>query len=158
MQVFIMRHGDASQFGSSDAERPLTEQGQLEASVMAKWLQGNHIEFDHILISPYKRAQQTAAQLLSILDCSPSTTTLDLITPSGSTQAVHDYIDGISAVERIERLLIVSHMPLVSYLVAELTVEQEAPIFQTAAIAEVEYDLKRMKGHLTRLVSPNDLC
>ena len=47
-------------------------------------------------------------------------------------------------------------MPLVSYLVAELTVDQQSPIFQTAAIAQIDYDKNNMNGKLIRLVSPPD--
>ncbi len=158
MQLYIMRHGQAETFGNDDASRPLTEEGKLEVAVMAKWLHSTEIEFDHLFVSPFLRAQQTAKILLAALNISLPQTTLGLITPEGNAQKVHDYIDGVCSVERFDKLLIVSHMPLVSFLTAELTVEQESPIFQTAAIAQIDYNLKRMKGHLTRLVSPHDLC
>lgn len=48
-------------------------------------------------------------------------------------------------------------MPLVSYLVAELTYDQQSPIFQTAAVAHIDYDIKTMKGQLVQLISPADL-
>lgn len=158
MQLYIMRHGQAETFGNADALRPLTEQGKLEVAVMAKWLQNAGIEFDHLFVSPFLRAQQTAEILLAALNISLPQTTLDLIIPEGNARKVHDYIDGVCSVERFDKLLIVSHMPLVSFLTAELTVEHESPIFQTTAIAQIDYDLKRMKGHLTQLVSPNELC
>lgn len=158
MQIFIMRHGQASPLGVSDEQRLLTEQGKLEAVVMTKWLHDEKFKFDQILVSPYKRAQQTANILADSLSALSPLTTLDIITPSGNASEVHDYIDGVCELKRMNTLLIVSHMPLVSYLVAELTVEQDSPIFQTAAIAQIDYDTKRMKGHLIRLVSPNDLC
>jgi phosphohistidine phosphatase len=158
MQIFIMRHGQANPMGVSDAQRKLTEQGELEVAVMAKWLSSEQPEFCQVLASPFERAQQTANLMMTSINSSSALTTLDFITPAGSARQVHDYIDGVCVAERCDALLIVSHMPLVSYLVAELTVEQNAPIFQTAAIAEIDYDTKRMKGHLTRLISPNDLC
>ena len=158
MQIFIMRHGQASPTGISDAQRELTEQGKLEAAVMAKWLSNEKIEFCQVLVSPFKRAQQTANIVMASINSSSALNTLDFITPSGSARTVHDYIDGVCVAEHCDALFIVSHMPLVSYLVAELTIEQNSPIFQTAAIAEIDYDNKRMKGHLTRLISPNDLC
>ncbi len=156
MQILIMRHGQAHPYGESDGQRPLTEQGKLEAALMAKWMQKSQVDFDQILVSPFLRAQQTAQEIAKYSDAPLKT--IDFITPEGSARQVHDYIDGVCSVERLETLLIVSHMPLVSYLVAELSAEKEAPIFQTAAIAQIDYDIKRMKGHLTRLISPNDLC
>lgn len=71
---------------------------------------------------------------------------------------MHDYIDGVCVIDKVKSLLIVSHMPLVSYLVAGLTVDGNSPIFQTAGVAHIDYDIKRMKGYLVSLTSPNDLC
>ena len=180
MQLFIMRHGEASMKASSDAQRPLTEQGQGEVALMANWLQGKHINFDQIMVSPFLRAQQSADLLLSYLhgeNCSNKQNenneishsndyvtkyadkiiTTDLIIPSGGVKEVHDYIDGLYSATNCQTVLIVSHMPLVGYLVEELLVDHPAPIFQTAAIAEIDYDTKKMKGHLTGLISPFEL-
>jgi phosphohistidine phosphatase len=158
MQIYIMRHGQAFTSGSIDALRGLTDQGKLEATVMTKWLKNQDVEVDQMLISPFIRAQETAQKVTSGFDESLVATTLDFITPSGSARMLHDYIDGVCASEKVETLLIVSHMPLVSYLVAELTTNNDAPIFQTASIAQIDYDVKRMKGFLVGLTSPSDLC
>jgi len=155
MQIFIMRHGQASPTGISDAQRELTTQGKYEAKLMAKWLANENPGFCQILVSPFKRAQQTANVMMASINSSAITNTVDFITPSGSAREVHDYIDGVE--QSTNALLIISHMPLVSYLVAELTAEHNSPIFQTAAIAEIDYDSKSMKGQLIRLISPNDL-
>ncbi|NQY33569.1 MAG: phosphohistidine phosphatase SixA [Alteromonadaceae bacterium] len=157
MQLFIMRHGHASPYGLSDDERELTEQGKLEVLSMAKYLQGKNVCFDQVLVSPFKRAQQTAKILANTSERSFPIKTVDFITPSGSPSNVHDYIDGLTLGtqgEKINQLLIVSHMPLVSYLVAELTGGLQSPIFQTAGIAEIIYDVKLMTGQLTSLISP----
>ncbi|MEW6983333.1 phosphohistidine phosphatase SixA [Colwelliaceae bacterium 6471] len=155
MHIFIMRHGDAQQSGYQDSQRELTQRGIVEVSAMATRLQHASTKIDHVLISPYKRAQQTASIVLSALPYEPTTSTIDLITPSGSPSHVHDYIDGMQGIKQLNGLLIISHMPLVSFLVAELTYEKSAPIFQTAAIAEIDYDLEKMKGHLSEITSPN---
>ena len=155
-----MRHGQASPYGISDAERELTEHGKLEVLSMAKHLQNKAICFDQVLVSPFKRAQQTAKILATTLDSPFPAQTVDFITPSGSARNVHDYIDGVSfdsSGKKIDRLLIVSHMPLVSYLVEELTGGQQSPIFQTAGLAEINYDVKLMTGQLMRLISPGKL-
>lgn len=158
MQIFIMRHGDANQFGLSDSQRTLTEQGELEASLMGKWLASNNVAIDHLLVSPYVRAQKTAEVLMSVMESVAQVTTLESIIPSGSAREAHDFIDGYCAVEKPSSLIIVAHMPIVSYLVSEMTAGQSSPIFQTAAIAELDYDLKRMKGHLVSVTAPSDLC
>ncbi len=154
MQIFIMRHGQAGMNASSDAARALTEQGVDEVVLMAKWLKNSQLCFDHVFVSPYKRAQQTAKTLLLAANLSDEFTTLDFITPNDNAKTVHDYLDGICANNACQNILIVSHMPLVSYLVAELTAGQAAPIFQTAAIAEVIYSPERMQGVLQEIVAP----
>lgn len=158
MQVYIMRHGQAFTSGTSDALRGLTAQGKLEANVMAKWMANKNILLDQIIVSPFIRAQETAKELSDNLGDDLLLTTLDFITPSGSAQQMHDYIDGVCVIDKVKSLLIVSHMPLVSYLVAGLTVDGNSPIFQTAGVAHIDYDIKRMKGYLVSLTSPNDLC
>ena len=59
MQLFIMRHGDASMTAQTDAQRPLTGQGIAESRLMGKWLKSLNVNIEHLIISPYLRAQQT---------------------------------------------------------------------------------------------------
>lgn len=153
-----MRHGQASNHASSDAQRQLTEQGFLEAKVMAKWVDEQNFTFDKVLVSPYIRAQQTAQSFIDELQQSVEIQTVNFITPAGQAREVHDYIDGICQVEKLSSILIISHMPLVSYLVAEMTVDQNSPIFPTAGIAQIKYDVQKMKGELLSFTSPYDLC
>jgi len=153
MQVYIMRHGQAFTSGKSDALRELTVQGQLEAKLMAKWFDIQKIKLDHIIVSPFVRAKQTSQHLGNNINL----TTLDFITPSGSVKQMHDYLDGICVKDDIKNLLVVSHMPFVSYFVAELTENGDCPIFQTAGVACIDYDIERMKGDLISLTSPYDI-
>ncbi|MGL1957528.1 MAG: histidine phosphatase family protein [Colwellia sp.] len=106
--------------------------------------------------------------------------TLDFITPSGDADKVHDFIDGLLVENaKVEQnntpksqstndipeisdikepaFLIISHMPLVSFLVAALTKGQSMPIFSTAAIVEIDYDMNKMQGTLVKMMSPLDL-
>lgn len=157
MQLYIMRHGQADPMGNIDHLRELTPVGYKEAQCMGKWFNDQAVVFDKVLMSPYARAQQTAKTLLIELNDSVKPETLDFITPLDNAKQVHDFIDGICGVSEIEHLLIVSHMPLVSYLVAELTFDHQSPIFQTAAIAHINYDVEKMAGSLVKLISPADL-
>jgi phosphohistidine phosphatase len=169
MQLYIMRHGEAQNFveqGSrDDSQRALTAQGQLEAKMMATWLQKMEIQPTQVFVSPYVRAQQTCAIATSMMQT--VITTLDFITPSGDPKQVHDFIDGWCSEQastesvlpkKEQSLLIISHMPLVSYLVAQLTQSGNAPIFSTAGIAHIDYDIDKMQGALQRLISPIELC
>ena len=63
MNIWIMRHGEASFSGSSDSARMLTPFGVEMAKKQGQWL-GNRlnqakIQLDKILVSPYLRTQQT---------------------------------------------------------------------------------------------------
>ena len=171
MQLYIMRHGEAqnpvSHSLTSDSDRELTKQGEFEAQLMAHWLVKMKADIAQLWVSPFNRAQQTCAQISKNINVVAET--LDFITPAGDAKQVHDFIDafiagqlenttGSDSSKKPKAIFIVSHMPLVSYLVAELTHYQAAPIFATAAIAEIDYDIKSMKGELVRLISPVDLC
>ncbi|TMM44799.1 phosphohistidine phosphatase SixA [Colwellia ponticola] len=181
MQVYIMRHGEAESFFGQghfdDSQRALTAQGNIEVNMMAKWLEKMQIKPTQVFVSPYIRAQQTCALVTTMMQT--TITTLDFITPAGDVKQVHDFIDGWCSeqcskqntkqaqqsiyqavnIEDVEQsLLIISHMPLVSYLVAQLTQSANAPIFATAAIAHIDYDIDKMHGTLQRLMSPIALC
>lgn len=152
-----MRHGQANYESQVDSTRPLTEQGKIEAQLMASWMSKMDINPTHIWVSPFTRAQQTCEQVKGLLP-KASVQTIDFITPSGSAPEVHDFIDGEMDNSSCQQLLIISHMPFVSYLVAELTQQTQAPIFQTAGVCEIEYNRETMKGQMIRMVSPIDLC
>ncbi len=157
MQIFVMRHGQAETVASSDALRPLTENGFNEARKTAQWLLDNQHVFDCVFVSPYLRAQQTADTVIEQLKSLAVRKTLNFITPEDNAKEVHDYLDAVFSLEQYKKILLVSHMPLVSYLVAELTSDNTMPIFQTASVAEIEYDTKRMLGEFITLVSPNEV-
>ncbi|WP_448210888.1 phosphohistidine phosphatase SixA [Colwellia sp. MEBiC06753] len=157
MQIFIMRHGQASDWGQSDAQRALTEHGVQEAEAMGKWMEQQKISPNLIWVSPYLRAEQTYQAMLPTLAVTAQHQTQAMITPSGAARTVHDLIDGELATGHIDQLLLVSHMPLVSYLVAELTHETQTPIFQTASIVEIDYDIETMTGRFVQMISPSDL-
>ena len=172
MQLYIMRHGEAQNFvaqgNRDDSQRALTHEGEQEAKLMATWLQKSNINPRQVFVSPFIRAQQTC--VIATAKMQTQITTLDFITPAGDAKQVHDFFNGYcsdianDAANQVtsdlaeQSLLIISHMPLVSYLVAELTQSENAPIFATAGIAHIDYDIETMQGRLLSLVSPLDFC
>jgi len=62
MELILWRHAEAED-GIPDGERKLTAKGVKQAARMAKWLQARMPEDAVILVSPAKRAQQTARAL-----------------------------------------------------------------------------------------------
>lgn len=168
MQIFIMRHGEAANIAGDDSLRPLTEKGELEAKRMGQWLLQKNSTLLDVFVSPYLRAQQTCENVSSLLKKANllvnEPKTLNFITPSGNAQQVHDFLDGSlsqsnDSVKGDDNLavLFVSHMPFISYFVADLTDKNQMPIFPTGAIAVIDYDTKCMKGHLVDFISPDKL-
>ena len=63
MELILWRHAEAEDGIINEAERKLTAKGAKQASRMAKWLRARMAEDAVILVSPAKRAQQTARAL-----------------------------------------------------------------------------------------------
>jgi phosphohistidine phosphatase len=79
MELILWRHAEAED-GYPDHERALTEKGHEQAKKMAAWLNPRLPKDTQILVSPAKRAQQTADAL------GLPFTTLPEIAPGGSPQ------------------------------------------------------------------------
>lgn len=133
MQIYIMRHGEAGYHAFCDADRALTDYGQQQSQQVALWLKSQAIDLDYALVSPYLRAQQTFAEVNHIIPVNQFEI-LDALTPDGSSEQVADYLSILQA-KKVESVLIVSHLPLVGYLVSELCPAITPPMFSTASIA-----------------------
>ncbi|RLM24894.1 phosphohistidine phosphatase SixA [Brenneria alni] len=156
MQVLIMRHGDAVPDAASDAQRPLSARGCDESRKMAFWLDNQAVDIDCILVSPYLRAQQTLAAIRSILSLPEGDECLPELTPGGDAKLVGYYLQTLAR-EGTEAVLVISHLPLVGYLVAELCPDETAPMFATSAIACVSIDAQSGHGACDWQMSPSQL-
>jgi phosphohistidine phosphatase len=154
INLFIMRHGEAQGYASSDAARQLTEQGRSEVLRNALWLSQQVNNLDLVLVSPYIRAQQTQQIVCESIDAPTRLETIDALVPEGRPANVHDYVDACIELYQPKNILLVAHMPIVSYLVESFSIEKETPIFPTAAIAHIDYDAKKMKGHFSYVKAP----
>lgn len=150
MQVLIMRHGDAVPDAASDAVRPLSARGVEESRQMAFWLQAQNRTIERVLVSPYIRAQQTLATLRGVLPLPAEEDCLPELTPGGDADHVRDYLHAL-AQTGVKSVLVVSHLPLVGYLVASLCPPLCAPMFATSAIACVTLtgDIGHFEGQTT---------
>ncbi|MEQ6915952.1 phosphohistidine phosphatase SixA [Halomonas aquatica] len=156
-RLLIMRHGEAGH-GRPDAERTLTERGELEAQRMGRWL-ASRGDLDatrlRLVASPFVRARQTAQHIAEPLGLEVEF--LSILTPDDPPEAVVEWLVG----EADDRpLLLVSHMPLVAALTG-LLVEGRAdrgPGFATAAMAELTAEVRAAGcARLLRFVSPADI-
>jgi phosphohistidine phosphatase len=139
LHIYIMRHGEAEMMAHSDSERALTTVGRLQSAMMASYLADQNIYFDAVLVSPYLRAQQTWQSVFPYFSDVSNVQTLAFLTPGGSARKSVDEILALQAAG-IEKVLIVSHLPLVGYIVGELAPEAGVPVFSTSAVGVVELD------------------
>ncbi len=157
MQVFIMRHGEAALEAASDSVRPLTHCGCDESRQMASWLNGQSVDVERVLVSPYLRAQQTLATVREALNLLEGQDVLPELTPGGDPGLVAYYLQALGT-QGVKSALVISHLPLVGYLVSELCPQEAPPMFATSAIACVDFDPASCEGKLLWQVSPSKLA
>lgn len=155
MQVFIMRHGDAALDAASDSVRPLTACGCDESRLMATWLKGQKVAIERVLVSPFLRAEQTLDEVGECMNLPKNVDVLPELTPCGDVGLVGAYLQAL-ANEGVSSALVISHLPLVGYLVSELCPGETPPMFTTSAIASVTLD-ESGKGVFNWQMSPCNL-
>ena len=107
MELILWRHAEAED-GYPDLERALTEKGHEQAKKMADWLKPRLPKDTQILVSPAKRAQQTASALelpfTTLPELAPGSSPQDLLkvanwdTSKGSVLIIgHQPTLGVSA-------------------------------------------------------------
>ncbi len=131
MKLYIVRHGQAellkaNEGEAKDSERALTSEGQQEASVAGQQLKAALAgESVKILASPYRRAQQTAQEIISVLGLTSDVlVTLNSVTPQHSPQ---EALTALQPYENESAVVLISHQPLVSHLIAQLVWGRNEP-------------------------------
>ncbi|WP_428771679.1 phosphohistidine phosphatase SixA [Vibrio sp.] len=154
MKIFIMRHGEAEPFADSDAERELTKRGRSQSIAVARACQEQGCgHFSKVLVSPYTRAQQTW-QVLAGCMSADSVVECDDITPYGHSEQVFEFVSALIEVEKLDSVLLVSHLPLVGYLTAEFVPETVPPMFPTSGLMCIEYDPVTRRGEHLWNINP----
>ena len=127
MRVFVVRHGEAADV---PGERPLTAAGRAEVARLALWCKTEGVAPHEIRHSGILRAAETAEILAARL------------APPGGVSAARGLAPGDDPEPwkfelglETDPLMLVTHMPFVSGLVALLTGARIAPSFATAEIA-----------------------
>lgn len=138
MLLYIMRHGDALSQAKTDAERPLSDFGKSQAQTMVQCFA--ELPPTRLIASPYLRAQETAKIVkngLVNLGTDLQLETVEFITPNKPAGAVIKKLEQFPS----ERLLMVSHQPLVGTLLTLLTEGHSMgyPV-NTASVACLELD------------------
>ena len=116
MELLLIRHAKAANIAASDAQRALTNAGQMQAAKVGQFLQRNELVPDVILASPLVRAKQTA-EIVSDNAVVPSPI-IESWLACGMSPAVA--LKELCAYEQFERVALVGHNPDFEYLAAWL--------------------------------------
>jgi phosphohistidine phosphatase len=117
MDLILWRHAEAFELAPDkvseqhDLDRALTAKGERQAHRMAEWLNQRLAHSTRILVSPARRAQQTAKAL------DRNFKTVDALSPSGNAEGL------ISAARwpgGNEPVLIIGHQPTLGLAAAQL--------------------------------------
>ncbi len=159
-RFFILRHGEAEASLSNDKMRQLTDRGReqvKQASVDMQPFMQNNLRFNLALVSPYTRTQQTF-DIVSIRHRVEKRLDTSLIVPNGPVGEAADLLLGycLDDTEQLHNVLVVSHMPLVSFLTAELANLEMPPIFSTSAFAVIDVEIRSGGGRLISLHHQHD--
>lgn len=134
-ELFMLRHGEASPYASSDAARELTDSGRLATSRVLASRLDELSAVTAILASPLVRAQQTAE--IAAESLGTSVKTCDWLTPEAGVQGLVSQLECISS-----PVLLVTHQPLVGdTLDWLLAAERGRYFFDTSSLAKVSYDV-----------------
>lgn len=139
MKLWLLRHGEAEPESARrfDAERRLTEYGELQARSSAGSLRGQPPFV--VIASPYRRAQQTAAAVCGVLAYEQGIQTVPWLTPDNDPKTVIGKLDMFSG----QDLLLVSHQPLLGKLAGLLIHGHgESPLpLSTGTLIELSGDM-----------------
>ena len=117
MELILWRHADAAP-GSPDAARPLTDRGRSQAALVARWLGARLPRELRLLVSPARRAQETARALGRAFE------TVDAIAPGADATAV---LDAAGWPTGAPAVLVVGHQPTLGEAAARLLEGKHAP-------------------------------
>jgi phosphohistidine phosphatase len=116
MELILWRHAEAAP-GEPDSVRPLTDHGRAQAQAMARWLEPRLPPELRIIVSPARRAQETALTL------GRSVETIEAVAPGCDVASLLRVVDW----PRGERpVLVVGHQPTLGEAAAQLIDGQDS--------------------------------
>jgi phosphohistidine phosphatase len=116
MHIFFLRHGDASSDSRyDDSERPLTDLGMRQATMVGTFLQRMNVTIDSVISSPLTRAQETASIILSNFKNRQATVS-ELLLNGSDPRHLFEHLSQLKA----PSVLLVGHEPYVSETISLL--------------------------------------
>lgn len=158
MKLIVMRHGEAESSNISDQARNLTAYGISQTHKAGSWLVSHVLaenKIDVALVSPFVRAQQTYDGVLSQLSISSKVDVVELV-PEAKPRNSHRMVDHfLQQHPNATSMILISHMPLVSYLLDEILLTYQGALFDTSSMAIIDYDVETGLGELTEFYHPS---
>jgi len=156
LRIYFLRHGaaeDRETWKGSDADRPLTEEGEKELRDLAKKFAKLGFSVEEIRTSPCARALRSAKIVAQGLGLSSHLTIDERIAPGFDLPALH----GILAERpRCPSFLLVGHEPDLGRVISGLIGGGEVEM-KKAGLARVDFDPGTNFGTLVWLVPPKVL-
>jgi phosphohistidine phosphatase len=117
MKLYFLRHASAADYAASDAERPLTKEGEQEASLAGTALHALGVKPVCVFTSPLLRAQQTARIAAQAISFSGNVEVMEELLNGATTK---DLLWALKAHSANSDVLLVGHMPSLAEHIAEL--------------------------------------
>jgi len=114
MELILWRHAEA-EFGEPDLGRQLTSKGEKQARRVAEWLHARLPATARILVSPAKRAEQTALALLDL--ASRKTKSMVELAPGAG---VDDILRAVDWPQAKVPVVMVGHQPTIGHIASYL--------------------------------------
>lgn len=121
MLIYLLRHGTAEDAGPGirDHERALTDEGWQKLRRAAPTWKTLCTRPDVLLVSPFRRAQETASVFVEAMHCGKSMRTEACLTPESGIQSVMSLIEAEQH-SGTKCLALVGHEPHLGYLLGLL--------------------------------------
>lgn len=120
MDLLLWRHCEA-EAGEPDLGRELTAKGEKQARRVAAWLHAQLPDSARILVSPARRAQQTAAALAELAP--RKLKTVDGLSPGASAG---DILDAVRWPDAKSVVVVVGHQPTLGWVASRLMTGKES--------------------------------
>ena len=121
MRIYIFRHGEAlpkdDPSVTSDAVRPLVDEGIRKTRQAAEGLKNLGIKCDAVFTSPWLRAKQTALIVCEVLGL---TDELQEMEELAGDRSIKDVMNALARYSKYESAMVVGHNPQLSELAAYL--------------------------------------
>jgi phosphohistidine phosphatase len=163
MNLYFLRHASAGTRRPNpvvDARRPLDKEGKQQCILLGSYLNSLKVQFDLVISSPLKRAQQTASFVGTEVGYEAEILITETLAPGATLRQFEDFLLRLEEPEEgqpeLENVLVVGHNPnLAAFLGAMCSTGKASLRMRKGALARV--DMSRRPGTLHWLVDPRIL-